>query len=142
MCMFMFKGYYVCHQLGQACTIQTFQRSGHGFRVVTYNILSPTLCSWTLGGALVVATQRFWGEEFSPLPIPGVSWSNLTFICFKWVGENSTTNYGEFKVGLVRIESWEPKGTPPMPRLPPGNSRGPLLRDYENPLVSLNKAGY
>ncbi len=27
-----------------------------------------------------------------------------------------------------RILSWEPKGTPPMPRLPPGNKA--LLRDY------------
>ena len=43
---------------------------------------------------------------------------------------------GEGIQALVK-QSWEPKGTPPMPPPPPRSKA--LLRDYQ-PLVSLNKA--
>ena len=39
----------------------------------------------------------------------------------------------------LSLESWESKVPPPQSYPPPNKA---LLRDYENPLVSLNKAGY
>ncbi len=101
----------------QTFELAVFSKGGSLIVLQLIGLLDLTLASTCQGGRMqwVVGPSFKFGGEKDTQPLP-----------------KATSEHHE-------IFSWEPK-VPPQSYPPPINKA--LLREYENPLVSLNKAGY